>query len=110
MSQIVEFYRGTATDAEGRLLADIWTWNDEDLEDVHDYIQWLFPLPEPSQFNPNAPLLTSADIAIFSEDQKLRANVRKSFERIVTFLGLEVGENGHVVDGPNILARSADIW
>jgi hypothetical protein len=44
MSQLLAFYRGEGTDAEGRFLKDIWTWTDDDLEAVHDFIQWLFPL------------------------------------------------------------------
>lgn len=43
MSQLLDFYCGEATDAEGRFLKDIWSWADDDLEAVHDFIQWLFP-------------------------------------------------------------------
>ena len=65
MSRVVDFYLGTRPDTEGRFLKDLWSWSDRDLEEVHDFIQWLFPLPEPSQFNPDAPLLTAEDIAAF---------------------------------------------
>ena len=56
-SPVVAFYRGEMPDSQGRRLADIQAWDDERLEIVHDYIQWLFPLPERSAFNPKAPLL-----------------------------------------------------
>src|SRR5260370_19373303 len=65
MSRLVDFYRGEATDREGRFLRDLWAWGDDDLEAVHDFIQWLFPLPEPSRYNPDAPLLTDENIAPF---------------------------------------------
>jgi hypothetical protein len=65
MSRLVEFYFGRATDSEGRLLHEIWEWGDDDFEEVHDFVQWLFPLPEPSRFNPDAPLLTEEDVASF---------------------------------------------
>jgi len=88
MSRLVDFYRGLGTDIEGRLLEDILAWNDDELEEVHDFIQWLFPLPEPSQYNPDAPLLTKEDIAAFKSDPVLQANLMRSFERILAFLGL----------------------
>jgi hypothetical protein len=110
MSWLVEFYRGEATDAEGRFLKDIWVWDDLKLEAVHDFIQWLFPLPEPSQFNPDAPLLTEEDIADFRSDLLLQAKLRGSFDRIMAFLGLTRTENGTVVEGANFRARAAHVW
>jgi hypothetical protein len=75
MSRLTDFYRGTGTDAEGRTLAQLWAYSDEQLEDVHDFIQWLFPTPTPSRFNPHAPVLADADIAAFRSDPDLRANL-----------------------------------
>lgn len=110
MSQLVDFYRGEAADTEGRWLEDIWDWSDGRLEMIHDFIQWLFPLPEPSRFNPDAPLLAPEDIAAFRSDEYLRANLHKSFERILTFLGLSLAADGHVVEGANFSARTPDVW
>lgn len=36
--------------------------SDRDLEDVHDFIQWLFPLAEPSGANRRAPMLAAEDV------------------------------------------------
>jgi hypothetical protein len=110
MSRLIDFYRGTGTDAAGRRLDQILPRDDDALEAVHDFIQWLFPLPEPSQFNPRAPLLSPEDIAAFRQDAALRANLRRSFERILTFLGLRETAEGEVVEGPNFAARAADVW
>lgn len=110
MPNFVHFYRGKAFDTAGRTLEQLWAWDDERLEDVHDYIQWLFPLPEPSQFNPDAPLLTPVDIAAFKTDVTLQNNLRRSYRRILTFLGLATTETGQVVDGQNLASRAADIW
>jgi hypothetical protein len=110
MSRLLDFYRGTATDSEGRWLRDLWQWNDDDLEAVHDFIQWLFPLPEPSQFNPDAPLLTTDDIAAFRIDAILQSNLRRSFERILSFLGLARTDDGTIKEGPNFTTRAADVW
>ena len=109
MSRVVDFYRGIRTDTEGRLLKDILAWPDDDLEEVHDFIQWLFPLPEPSQFHADAPLLTNEDIAAFKSDPILQANLMKAFERILPFLGLSLTD-GNVVEGKNFKSRVADVW
>ena len=110
MSQLVDFYRGKAKDSERRSLEQILAWDDDDLEAIHDFIQWLFPLPEPSQFNADAPLLTPEDIRAFKSDSLLQANLLKSFRRILTFLGLALTEEGQVVEGPNFAARVPDVW
>ena len=70
------------------MLAEILAWDDELLESVHDYVQWLFPLPEPSMFNSDAPLLTEADIAAARSDDVIQTNVRASFARMLRFYGL----------------------
>ncbi len=110
MSRLLDFYRGEEPDIEGRMLQDIWNWSDDDLESVHDFIQWLFPLPEASQFNPDAPLLTPEEIAAFRGDELLRANLRQSFARILSFLGLTLSADERVSEGLNFLQRVPDIW
>ncbi len=84
----IDFYRGVGPDSEGRYIGEILDWDDERLEDVHDYIQWLFPLPEPSMFNPDAPLLTRADVAAAKGDATVLANLRAACERMRRFYGL----------------------
>lgn len=46
----------------GFTFTDVFNFTDEELEECHSYIQWAFPLKEPSQFNPDAPLVTDATI------------------------------------------------
>jgi len=87
MSAIIGFYRGSTPDSRGRLLAEILAWDDDRLESVHDFIQWLFPLPERSAFNIAAPLLTPDDIAAFRGDPALQAALKHSFERMLQFYG-----------------------
>ncbi|HEY6287985.1 MAG TPA: opioid growth factor receptor-related protein, partial [Nitrospiraceae bacterium] len=60
------------------------------LERTHDYIQWLFPLPERSSANPDAPLLSLADIRAFGESEELRSNLVRSLVVMLRFYGLEV--------------------
>jgi hypothetical protein len=86
---ILGFYSGVEPDHRGRYLREIQQWPDEPLESVHDYIQWLFPLPERSGFNVSAPVLTPQSIQEFWTRPDLRGNLRDSFLRMMNFYGLE---------------------
>jgi hypothetical protein len=109
MSWLIDFYRGEASDTAGRRLEDVWAWDDDAWEEVHDFVQWLFPLPEPSRFNPDAPLLTADDVIAFRAEERLRDRLRRSYRRFLLFLGLTEVE-GRVADGPNLGARTPDAW
>ena len=85
----VDFYSGKATDTSGRTLREIHRWDYNELETVHDYIQWLFSLPEPSQYNPRAPVLDAEQIAKFHADAELRAQLLASFDMMLGFYGFE---------------------
>jgi hypothetical protein len=60
------------------------------LETVHDYIQWLFPLKERSQFNPNAPVLSDRDIETFRSSEALKRMLLGAFTKMLEFYGLEI--------------------
>lgn len=64
---ILNFYLEQAPDYKGRTLSDIIAMSDYQLEIVHDYIQVLFPIPEPSRFNDYAPILTDEEAALIRE-------------------------------------------
>jgi hypothetical protein len=89
-SRIIGFYNGTESDHRGRHLREIQEWPDDQLEAVHDYIQWLFPLPEASGFNAAAPILTSESIQEFRSLPELQQKLRDSFFRMMRFYGFEV--------------------
>lgn len=105
MSAIVEFYGGAGRDGAGRTVDEILRWPDLELEVVHDYIQWLFPLPEPSGANPWAPVLTAADVSTFLASGPMRARLRTAFVRMLRFYGLEEQE-GAVERGPEFAAHA----
>ena len=90
---LVAFYRGEGRDHRGRLLSHIHQYSFDSLERHHDYIQWLFPLPEPSGANPSAPLLTAEDIAAFAQEEPLRNALLQSFRLMLQFYGLELVED-----------------
>lgn len=85
---LIAFYRGEAGDHKGRTLEDIWALSPFWLEHTHDYVQWLFPIPEAGHFNGFAPLLSDTDRAAFAADEVLRANQRRSLDVMLAFFGL----------------------
>lgn len=87
-SIIVQFYIGKTTDNRERTIEEIWQWDYKVLERTHDYIQWLFPLPEASRFHPHAPILTTTDIARFKNSFGLKTRLTVSLEVILDFYGL----------------------
>ena len=94
---IVVFYSG-GVDGNGRTLREILAWSDTTLEDVHDYIQWVFPTRQPSAVNPSAPLVTADTIRAFAADADLRRALLDAFTRMLTFYGLrrEARDDGTV--------------
>ena len=89
-STILKFYLKTAPDIRGRMLEFIWQQDYEWLEKTHDYIQWLFPLPEKSRFNPNAPILNEEDIYRFKINQEVKQNLICSLKIMLSFYGLKI--------------------
>ena len=59
-------------------------FDDEQLEDVHDYVQWLFPVPEPSAAEPDSPVLTPADIEALRGEAE-RATALRALARLRSF-------------------------
>jgi hypothetical protein len=106
---LVKFYRGEAPDYQRRMLRGIWGWNDDLLENAHDYIQVLFPLPERSAFNALAPLLDEATIARFRTDETIRANLLQSFGLMLRFYGFRLDKKtGEVVEAANFRERAPE--
>jgi len=101
--KIVHFYRG-GQDDDGRTLEEILNWPDDELESVHDFIQWLFPLPERSGANPSAPVLDAVTIEAFRHSEDLQQRLRQSFLRMLRFYGLSFHE-GRVQPGGDFAAR-----
>ncbi len=103
-SLLVRFYAGEVPDDQGRFLGDIQKWTPSQLEAVHNYIQWLFPLPEPSPVNPRAPVLDAQTIAEFARRPELRDALRRSLEVMIGFYGFQVAA------GPPPAVFPAERW
>ena len=77
-SRVVAFLAGRGPDGSGRRIETVLGLEDEDLERLHDYIQWLFPLLEASQAVPGSPVLSSADIEAITRDGSALRNIDRA--------------------------------
>lgn len=107
---LIAFYRGSEANNNGVTLDQILNWDDGQLEAVHNFIQWLFPLGTPSGPNPTAPVLNPGTIQIFRNDVMLKHQLLRSFRRMLAFYGLQLDDTTHAIArAPNFNAR-ASIW
>jgi len=111
---LIGFYRDGAQDDRGRTLSEILAWSDDRLEDIHDFIQWLFPLPERSGANPSAPTLDPSTLEAFHTTPAMRDRLRQAFERMLRFYGLALNPSpsGLAVERlPNFRERAQNwLW
>ncbi|MFC0410335.1 opioid growth factor receptor-related protein [Roseomonas elaeocarpi] len=84
---IHSFLRGEGRDGRGRLLAEVLSFDDRAIEGVHDFIQWLFPLPEPSRAVPGSPVLQPGEAEAIRGDARAVEGFRAGLERMGRFYG-----------------------
>ena len=82
---IVAFLEGEGTDARGRTLFDVLGSDNATLEQVHDFIQWLFPLPEPSGAAPDAPVLTPDETRAIQDSVMAQCALAAATDRMEAF-------------------------
>jgi len=104
---ITEFYLGARND-KGVTLEEIWAFDDATKEAKHDFIQWLFPIKSIGM-NPSAPPTNAATINAFKSDKALQEKMRKSFEVMLEFYGLEYGFLGRIKQASNF-STQAQNW
>lgn len=108
VSDLIDFYLNQPNPSGFRLNDILNSWSIEDWDHEHGFIQWLFPLKEPSNFNPDAPILTDEDIKLFRDSFRrtlppsihdvyldpdywvLYRHVFMAFMRFTAFLGLNI--------------------
>ena len=86
MTEIVGFLEGKTPDHRGRILAMLLQQTDHQAETTHDYIQWLFPLNEPSRSVNGVPVLTELEIDEIRDSSLGQANLAKSARWFLGFL------------------------
>lgn len=84
---VVAFLEGEGTDARGRSLFQVLAMNDVAIEHTHDFIQWLFPLPEPSAAAPDAPVLTPGEVQAIRVSELAPLALAAATDRMASFYG-----------------------
>jgi hypothetical protein len=84
--RLAAFLADRGPDDRGRKLADVLSQSDQWLERVHDWVQWVFPLPEGSQSVWDAPRLTTEELTAIVGDPQALDGFRRALKRVTTFL------------------------
>jgi len=85
MTLLMSFLTGAGTDAAGRTHAEIIAMTNEELEQHHDFIQWVFPFPEPSRAVPHSPVLTPQELTILRASDQAHLRILAAAERMLRF-------------------------
>tara|TARA_A100001015_G_scaffold227967_1_gene257565 strand:- start:874 stop:1317 length:444 start_codon:yes stop_codon:yes gene_type:complete len=85
------FYKDFLTlngkDFKGRTLENIWSFSDKETEEIHDFIQIVFPLNKPSQSAFHGYYLDNRDLVNeIKNNKKAITNIIKSSEWFFSFL------------------------
>ena len=83
---IVDFLEGAEPNINQLYIQDIWDLSDEEIENTHDFIQWLFPTDTPSRYNLAAPVLSEQDILNVQNSEKAQKNLKYSANWFLNFL------------------------
>lgn len=102
-SALVAFHAGRGSDFAGRHIDDVWRMSHDELEYVHDYIQWLFPLRQRSSVQPHVPVVDDAVVEAFRVPE-LQQRFLESARLMASFYGLEIVER----DGRFEVRRAPD--
>jgi hypothetical protein len=94
MTQLLDFLRGDGQGPSGYYLHDVLRYSNDEFELQHDFIQWVFPTDQPSNFNPDAPVLTPDEIKIIRADPHLRGVMGVIYHRWLRFCGLRQTDTG----------------
>jgi len=82
---IVAFLEGEGPDPRGRSLFDVLAFDNAALENHHDFIQWLFPLREPSRAVPESPVLTDAEVEAIKASGMAQCALAAATDRMDAF-------------------------
>lgn len=87
--KLLSFLRGVGAGPDGFDLEQILGWSLDRWENQHNYIQWLFPTDEESEYHPEAPVLTPEIQEEMLIDPYVEDNLIRCLEKFLQFLGLD---------------------
>ena len=83
----LDFLSNGGVDFKGRTLEMIWSFTDEQIESIHDFVQIIFPLDKPSESTFHGCYLSSQEIINkIKDNQTAKENILKSSKWYFSFL------------------------
>lgn len=83
---ILNFLQQKEPDIYGRMLSDIWAFNDAKIESEHNFIQWIFPTTTPSASVPGSPVLDIEEVRLIRKSEAALENLYTSADWYFAFL------------------------
>ena len=83
---IFHLLEGAIPDGRRRTVSVIMAFDDQTIESTHDFIQWIFPLDEPSRSHPGAPVLDLFEIEEIKSSDVALENPMQSADWYFGFL------------------------
>jgi hypothetical protein len=102
---IEKFLEDKAPDHKGRKVSDILKFSNKQMEEVHDFIQWAFPLHEKSLHSLVSPVITSDIAESIKNNPVAQENIEKLYKRFREFLNLDNNINNWCFAGNHNLLR-----
>jgi hypothetical protein len=85
---IVDFYTKNGVTNSGRTFDDIMKFDGDQLEKVHDYIQWLFPTKTPSKIHTDSPTLDDETIELLKSNPEFLRRYQQALGKMLRFWGI----------------------
>jgi hypothetical protein len=90
---VIDFFCGVSKDSAGRTIEHILNFDEFDIENYHDFIQWIFPTAEKSLYNSNAPIISDNFKNILSVNPVAVCNFCKTCRLFIGFIGFDCEGN-----------------
>ncbi|EQC45404.1 opioid growth factor receptor-related protein [Bacteriovorax sp. Seq25_V] len=102
MSALLEFYTNRKSNPDGLFLKDIWNFSDWELENRHQYIQWLFPLEMKSNHNDTSLVVSADEVREALSSRDFQENLFHSLQLMEDFWGFKVKHKYHPESSPTM--------
>lgn len=97
---LMKFFRNEEPNSEGCKLEDILQYSFSKMECQHNFIQWIFPTKERSQYNSTAPLIIDSFKNEFQDDPLAKRYFCESCQLYLNHIGFSC-VRGDIVCSPN---------
>ena len=85
-NQLFNFLENTGPDYRDRYISEILSFSDRDIEEKHDFIQWVFPTDEPSSIARDVPIVDEEVIKLFQKSEAAQTNLINAKDWFLSFL------------------------